>query len=81
MAHRIAPLRFRTNLEKLAEGIWPWNYGIRERLPHHYKKRIVEKHMEMAQKPVAVHWKLDPRKYKPDEWGERYFKTTNFMHV
>ncbi|KAK2188115.1 hypothetical protein NP493_141g03016 [Ridgeia piscesae] len=62
------PGGFRTNVQKLSKGYWPWTEGIRSRLPMHYKKRFALKYMT---EPAPVHYRPDPRKYTIDEYGIR----------
>ena len=63
------PGGFRTNVQKLSKGYWPWTEGIRSRFPMHYKKRFALKYMT---EPAPVHYRPDPRKYTIDEYGIRY---------
>ena len=60
------PGSFLTETQKLARGIWPWTEGLRDRLPEHFKKRYIEKHM---MQPEPVHYKHDPRKNELDQYG------------
>lgn len=53
---------------KLMRGIWPWEQGIRARLPDHFKHRYME---QFLLEPLPVHYKVDTRKYTLDEWGLR----------
>ena len=57
---------FMTNFQKLHRGIWPWTVGLKSRLPMHYKRRYVERHMNEAR---AVHYRFDDRKFIADKWG------------
>jgi len=57
---------YMTNFQKLHRGIWPWTFGLKSRLPLHYKQRYIEK---FARDPAPVHYKPDLRKYEADEFG------------
>lgn len=59
-------MNFMTNMQKLHRGLWPWDKGLKSRLPLHYKKRYVETWMK---EPAPVHYQPEPRKYVPDRWG------------
>lgn len=63
-----AARNYLSNNQKLARGIWPWEQGLKSRLPMHYKRRVVETHMR---KPIPVHYRPDPREYVVLENGER----------
>lgn len=63
---RTASRNFLTNFQKLHLGIWPWTYGLKSRLPSHFKQRYIEKFMR---DPTPVHYRPDLRKYVADEFG------------
>ena len=60
---------FKTNTQKLQQGIWPWTQGLRSRLPEHFKKRYTEKFMK---DPIPVHYRPDPQKYVVNTYGIVY---------
>lgn len=53
--------------KKLKVGIWPWDSGLRGRLPNHYKIHFIEKYQRIS---APVNYKPDERKYFQDEFGE-----------
>jgi large subunit ribosomal protein L28 len=59
-------VNFMTNMQKLHRGLWPWDKGLKSRLPLHYKKRYVETWMR---EPTPVHYRAQPHKYVADKFG------------
>lgn len=59
-------VNFLTNMQKLHRGLWPWDKGLKSRLPLHYKKRYVESWMK---EPAPVHYRPELRKYIADQYG------------
>ena len=53
--------------KKIYVGIWPWDTGIRGRLPNHYKVRFIEKYQRGS---APVNYKPDERNYYLDEFGQ-----------
>ncbi len=60
--------RYLTPMQRLARGEWPWNEGVRSRLPEHFKRRYIELH---TREPTPVHWTKNPAKWEVDEYGVR----------
>ena len=69
MAIRRTPYTYLTSVQRLARGEWPWEEGIRSRLPGHYKRRYIEL---FSATPTAVHWQPNTNKWEVDEFGVRY---------
>ena len=65
---RIIHYQYLTNAQRLARGEWPWEEGIRSRLPDHYKRRYIEL---FTATPKPVHFKPNPDKWEVDEFGVR----------
>jgi len=59
-------MSYKSNLNKLKDGIWPWTEGIRGRLPEHYKARYLEKYTTT---PIPVHYIPDERQWAQDKYG------------
>lgn len=57
---------FKTNVQKLQLGIWPWTKGLKSRLPEHFKKCFTQKFMK---DPIPVHYRPDPEKYVVNAYG------------
>lgn len=59
-------VNFMTNMQKLSRGLWPWDKGLKSRLPMHYKRRYVDTWMKV---PAPVHYRPELRKYVADKHG------------
>ena len=64
--HHVMVGEYRTEEEHLANGEWPWNEGIRSRLPEHFKQRYIE---NFTVQPIPVHYRPEPGRWKPDMYG------------
>jgi len=64
--HHVNFLSYKSELNKLKSGIWPWPDGIRGRLPEHYKTRYLERYTTT---PIPVHFVPDERKWAQDKHG------------
>lgn len=62
------PTSYLTNRNKLKKGIWPWEDGVRSRLPEHYKRNYME---TFSRKPIPVHFIPQNRRYTINEQGIR----------
>jgi len=64
--HHLARGEWLNDTEKLRRNIWPWEKGIRSRLPEHYKRRYMER---FSVEPIPVHYRPADRKWRQDEHG------------
>lgn len=61
--HYTSSGQYKPDIEKLKKGLWPWNKGIRSRLPDFFKDHYLER---FCLTPTPVHYHPNPKKYKID---------------
>ena len=59
---------FKSDRKMLEAGEWPWNEGVRSRLPDCYKKYWTELY---SKEPIPVHYRKQTGKYEIDEFGRK----------
>lgn len=66
LPHHTSFAEYKPEIEELRKGLWPWNKGIRSRLPEFFKNHYLERYSVLA---TPVHYVPISKKYDIDDNG------------